>query len=680
MSQRPDFRTTTAAQGRRAHLLRAAAALLWLSVAAPAPAVRGDADCNGKIAAADLSAVATTLFEGGACVDADANGDGTRSASDVIADLQLLSGANQTALQKIIDQIQPDGTITLGTARQLFQLVYGGLDGVDVPSGPVGGNGDGTIALEAMLRHIDDLSGSDLDRLNEVLDIDGRTGQTIQPGSAMLAAPSARIHAAAAPVNGPFGQPLSIDNEAVQDFIQRVDFWLPKMEAFAQLPFALPIDIDVYATVVPGATADGMTLDADGGGGVPARCRLRFFQAAIDTTFDQNGRERDGIVTRELWHCFEAVIVGDRDTVDREPKWITDGQAEYVAAFLSRPGSVPFGDYLVRPAVPLFARAAEAIGFYVTMEGDGTAMSSALRSMLLTGSGSSGLAFDAALSATPRLLDTWGENEFLDEIDGRDWNYSVSTGFPAGVAGQMFPGTVNLEMGDGSVELVQLPAHSVFLWTVGITTDLVHFQIQGRARGIGALGDEYNDLTDTWLCRHDDPQNCKCPEGSEGEAPESQLVSASMKMAASAGDEGVYGTITSISLDQFCKQKQPPPPPSKFCEDARNLQAAINQFDLGNLDPTVLQTELEVDVHWLGLMAQDAPADIVGAMQPLSAAYVTANTDFASIGYRALPMSEQDAMEEQAALKAITAVAPQAQAVGAYVARVCGFQFSLNGV
>ena len=374
------------------------------------------------------------------------------------------------------------------------------------------------------------------------------------------------------------------------------------------------------------------------------------------------------------------MIVGDRDTLYTEPKWIVDAEAEYVAAYFARRGSVPFGSYLAIPAAPLFGRADDAVGFYVTMESDQTPMFPVLKSMLLAGSGSSGLAFDAALSATPRLLDTWGENEFLDQLDGRDWTYSVSTGFPAGIAGQTFPGTVNLEMGDGSVELVQVPAHSVFLWTVGITTDLIHFEIQGRARGIGALGDEYNDLTDTWLCRHEDPQNCKCPEGSEGEAPESQLVSASMKVAASAGDEGVYGSITSISLEQFCKQKQPPTPTSKFCQDARNLQAAINQFDLGNIDPPSLQTDLEVDVHWLGLMAQDAPADIVGAMQPLSDAYMTANADFASIGYRALPMSEQDAIEEQAALKAVTAVAPQAQTVGAYVARVCGFQFAINGV
>ena len=71
---------------------------------------------------------------------------------------------------------------------------------------------------------------------------------------------------------------------------------------------------------------------------------------------------------------------------------------------------------------------------------------------------------------------------------------------------------------------------------------------------------------------------------------------------------------------------------------------------------------------------------VASAMQPVSDAYVTANGDFASIGYRALPMSAQDEEEIQAALKAVVAVAPQAQQVGAYVARVCGFQFAINGV
>ena len=233
-------------------------------------------------------------------------------------------------------------------------------------------------------------------------------------------------------------------------------------------------------------------------------------------------------------------------------------------------------------------------------------------------------------------------------------------------------------MGDGSAELVQVPAHSVFLWTADITTDLAHFQIHGPARAIGALGTPYDDLSDTWLCRSEKP--CECPPGSVGQAPQSQLVSRTMKVAASAGDEAVEGSITSISLDQFCKQKQPPPPTTAFCADAKNLLASIKQFVNGDLTSVTLQTQLQADVYWLGLMTKDAPDDIVGAMQPLAAAYVQANALFGSVGYAVLPTSLEILQAQDAAIKAVVAVASQSQQVGAYIARVCGFEFTLNGV
>jgi hypothetical protein len=52
-------------------------------------------------------------------------------------------------------------------------------------------------------------------------------------------------------------------------------------------------------------------------------------------------------------------------------------------------------------------------------------------------------------------------------------------------------------------------------------------------------------------------------------------------------------------------------------------------------------------------------------MQPLADAYVTANADFASIGYVVVPMSEEDELMIQAALHAVVALAPQSQQVGA---------------
>lgn len=76
-------------------MMRAARWLLWAWLASSwvlpvsavlAQAVVGDADCNGRIEEQDLAAVVHALFvPPDACPDADVNGDGARSAADVVA-------------------------------------------------------------------------------------------------------------------------------------------------------------------------------------------------------------------------------------------------------------------------------------------------------------------------------------------------------------------------------------------------------------------------------------------------------------------------------------------------------------------------------------------------------------------------------------------------------------------
>jgi hypothetical protein len=553
--------------------MQAVIVLVCLSLARPAAAVRGDADCNGKMAAADLPAVITALFERGPCADADVNGDGIKSASDVTAELQQLYGpSRESAFEQVLDQIEPDGTITLDTARQLFQLTYGGLDDVIVPDGAPGPSVDGTIALRAMLQHRDNLSVADAARLDEVLNVDGPVSVTIEPGSTQPVSPSKvlqRAGGAVADVSLP--APLPSDNVDVQDFMNRVIAWLPEVADAAQVLFTLRIEIAVSPVPMGTTVADSISFDANkvAGGGAPVSCRIRFFQGAIN----QSSERRDNTVTHELWHCFEALIIKNGDTFVRESDWIIEGQAEYVAAKITKTESGWFGGYLVFSTRPLFARDYTAIGFYVTMESNGAAMFSALKAMLVAAATAPGslqsnqAAFDAAMSATPRLLDTWGEMEFQDPLSAGDWNYAGSpvTGLPPppqdGISGgDEIPGAVHLDMDDGSTVPVQVPAHSVFLWKVNLTTDFIHFQINGAARLLDESGSEYNDLSDLWLCQHPDPDQCKCPEGSEGKPPESQPVMSPMKVAASAGNAEVDGSMTSISLEELCTKKPPPPP------------------------------------------------------------------------------------------------------------------------
>ena len=680
-------------QHRPALLARAVAVLVCLSLAAPAAALRGDANCSGDVGAADLPAVAAAVFEHGTCADTDVDGDGATRANDVTTEIQLFSAAFQRpAFEQVLDQILPDGSLALDTARQMFQLAYGGLDGVTVPGGPLGSNLDGTIALMAMLSHQDDLSPDDAARFDAVLNADGPVSTTIEPGLTppTLRRMRARRALATLPdVQLPPPQPSSDLN--VQDFKDRIEAWLPQIVALAKVPFALPIDVVVYNVANPDAAADAFTFDANGGGGAPARCHIRFFKGATD--IDMSDPDRDNIVVHELWHCFEAVIVGNRDAAFGESPWIVEGQAEYVGARLTATASIPyFPTYLRVPELPLFAHAYSAIGFYVTMESDGADMFPALKAMLLAGAtkptpgsalASNQAAFDAALPRAPRLLDTWGEMEFEESLYAGDWNYAVTTG--SVISGlppppsEDIPGAVNVDMGDGSSVLVQAPAHTVFLWKANLTTDFIHFRIEGAARLLDQVGREYNDLSDIWLCQHPTPDQCKCPEGSAGEAPASQPAMGPLKAAASAGDDAVHGVMTSVSLTEICSGKKPPDA-SAFCDDARNLLASVNGFLNSDLTPVTLQTQLQADVYWLGLMAQDAPADIVAAVTPLAAAYTQADADFGSIVYAILPTSLEILQAQDAAIAAVAAVTLQSQQVGTYIPRVCGFEFAINGV
>src|SRR5258708_1004304 len=58
-----------------------------------------------------------------------------------------------SAWGQVLDQIQPDGTVTADTALQAFSLAFGPLPGVTVSSGPVGEIRSGTMALRWLVGH-----------------------------------------------------------------------------------------------------------------------------------------------------------------------------------------------------------------------------------------------------------------------------------------------------------------------------------------------------------------------------------------------------------------------------------------------------------------------------------------------------------------------------------------------
>src|SRR5215831_8488547 len=89
-------RTGSGAHARRWRGSAAAVVALAVLLAAwpsAAQLVRGDANCDGMVNAADIGALTAAIFAGGSsCITADVNHDGRISAADMVAEIQVLAG------------------------------------------------------------------------------------------------------------------------------------------------------------------------------------------------------------------------------------------------------------------------------------------------------------------------------------------------------------------------------------------------------------------------------------------------------------------------------------------------------------------------------------------------------------------------------------------------------------
>jgi hypothetical protein len=90
--------------------------------------------------------------------------------------------------------------------------------------------------------------------------------------------------------------------------------------------------------------------------------------------------------------------------------------------------------------------------------------------------------------------------------------------------------------------------------------DVVHVAIGGPAK-IYSGGLEYSDLSDAYFCTR---QNCACPPGTEGQPPPLRpLFDHDYLGITGAPSKGSSGSITSLSLDDFCHPIPNPTPPPR---------------------------------------------------------------------------------------------------------------------
>ena len=452
----------------------------------------------------------------------------------------LSSALASTPLQRVLDQVRPDGTFSKTTALEAFALEYGRLPGVRVPSGRQAPVEDGTSALLWALAYSSRMSAAQrraFDRL------------------AGLPAPSGRLRARIAS----YGDPGFRQDAYIQGIVNN---WIPMIAARLGIPMSLKVIAGYTSTDVPGAFADALPLNASeqANGGTPVYCRVRvppIGQApGVDPVFLSLA------LAHETFHCFQFEIRGDR-TWTPLPNWIIEGTADWAALSVD-PVSYAIGGgnlstYIATPGASLFQRSYDAVGFWGHVQDVYANLWSRIPAILNAGGNEA--SFDAAGGGVDYFLNTWGSSAF-NRHDAGGWPWQMVS--PIAPPADVSPPASNLTP-FGLPSYVYAAPHTTSPYVLyGNANDpIVNVRIDGPAR-LSQL-DNITDLGDAWYCTG---ASCTCPAGTTGTPPPTRPLETPARLGLAAGDSGTHGTVTAFPLSDWCTKKPTTPPSNDNSTDA----------------------------------------------------------------------------------------------------------------
>jgi hypothetical protein len=183
-------------------------------------------------------------------------------------------------------------------------------------------------------------------------------------------------------------------------------------------PLSLPLSVVVNSVQLegPNTGAYAAPLDSSGGqNGTATRCVI-FIDPFLYR--HEGTAEANLTIAHEVFHCFQAMDYSSIPTFLHAPRWLIEGEAEWVGATL-----VPFDDdfwnaYLLDLTTPLFTRSYDAIGFYALMTESGIDTWHLLDPMLKVGSSAAAY----ALAANSTLKEDWASSLARQPSFGQEWD------------------------------------------------------------------------------------------------------------------------------------------------------------------------------------------------------------------------------------------------------------------
>jgi von Willebrand factor type D domain len=449
------------------------------------------------------------------------------------------------AWQRTLGDIRPDGTVPRKVALDLFALAYGPLPGTKRPRGPHGPpHEDAFFAETALLRYWSTLTPAQQAAAAAALGVPGvRLGGKVSRSSQ------------AASRGATYGDPLFVEDDA----LEKVAYGFESI-------YAERLDHILKLRIVAGRTSEASSLAA---GTVPINdayfyddvsptiCRIRLYPIGQAIT---NVRYRDWVIAHEVFHCFQADLVGS--ALPQKAPWLVEGSASWAAHSVNQIDwgfareSSKIETYLDAPDTPLFQRVYDAVGFF----GHGEETTGNLWpriAKVLTAPGNEA-SFLLAGGAYSQMLDSWGSSTFNWEGWGQAWTFTDPLQPPNSVVPAYTPITDDATVYAGPYTFARYAIYAYYR-----PNTLIHVQIAGPARlnvRLGASGYDITNLKDAWFWLGKGTP--KCPPRSQGVPPPALAIGDLAPLGIAAGSDPTLGFVSFVPLEKYCKQKQKPPKPA----------------------------------------------------------------------------------------------------------------------
>ena len=391
--------------------------------------------------------------------------------------------ANYDAWQRLLDQIDAEGHMSLHVARAAFSLAIAPLPGVELPRGRRRTVPCAKLAADAMYLHYDALTDAERAIL---------VAATAPPGAPTKSPAARKRPAGFMPANPLFAGWV---NEAKQKYLLET-----KTPDF---PIAVYESNTTHPQYGEDALAQSLGFnDMDIASGPMTKCVIMLYPRFSTVS----AAEQKETAYHETFHCIQSSMFPSIEQEVAAPTWLKEGAAEWAATTVLNQALLS-GDawerYITDGQRSLYERANDAIGFFAQLQADHLEPFPRMPD-IVTGfvNGDSTSALSAAISTNSGFFSRWATSYVRKPAFGVEWDI-----YGVGVPG-IGPDEASIVVRDGSTHADGISPAANRWFLVDLSADVVRFRTPAGSRLRKSDGSFDGDPFGDWCVN---PGGCKCP-------------------------------------------------------------------------------------------------------------------------------------------------------------------------